>query len=628
MSWGVSAMRCGISCFSPAFFRKNLARFWPLWSGCTLAVAVMMLTLSASLRWSSPQDVARELTTSCATLMPIGMLCYGLLCGVLLLGYLFSPVSANMVHSFPLRRSALFFTQLCSGLLFALLPLVVGTGLALCLLPGAAGAALSWAGASMLLFLFFFSLSLLSCVLTGTRAAAVILYAALLFGAPVLEAMAKNVTIPLLYGLVRPEAALTALCPPAYLLQRANPGLNGSIPWGYLGAAAGAAALLLGLALALYRTRKSERAGDFMAFRGLAPVFKYLFTFGIGLILANALAYLLDGGFERGLGRSLLWLLAGTLVARLTAELLLTRSARVFRPRVLLSCGLCLALAAGALVLLDLDPAGVERRVPQAQEVASVAVADSRYREGFPMTDPDQVALALDLHRDLIGEKENQEALTLESLPADWRWGELALTYRLRDGSVLQRAYQYRFPPSQLTEPDSLAGRLTQLLNGPEQALARLSWSNQPRQTLRRQIQSCQVYAAGSTEDPVLAQGILLERPQAQALFDSMWRDIQAGALGQAYAYGQTDAELVLALEFCLSVPGDRSACRYFSVDVSADCAAILEYVQDIQAETMDESPGGHRPPGLFYMLQGTFGNQDVGASCARPPGKPIGKEM
>ncbi len=582
MSWEVSAMRCGTSYFSPAFFRKSLTRFWPLWSGCTLAVAVMMLTLSASLRWNSPQDVARELTATCASLMPIGMLCYGLLCGVLLLGYLFSPVSANMVHSFPLRRSALFFTQLCSGLMFALLPLSVGTVLALCLFPGAAGAALAWAGASALLFLFFFSLSLLSCVLTGTKAAAVLLYAALLFGAPCLEAMAKNVATPLLYGLVRPAAALTALCPPLYLLQQAGQGLGGSIAWRYLWAAGGAAVLLLGLALALYRARKSERAGDFMAFRGLATVFKYLFTFGIGLILANALAYLLDGGFDRGLGRSLMWLLAGTLVARLTAELLLTRSARVFRPRVLLSCGLCLILAASALTLIELDPAGVERRMPQAQQVLSVAVSDSRYREGFPITDPDQVALVLDLHRDLIGEKEHQESLV--ELGPDWRWGELTLSYHLRDGSVLLRDYQYRFPPDQLSDPGSLASRLGRLLNAPEQALARLTWTDQPRQTLRRQIQSCQVFAAGATEDPALAQGLLLERPQAQALFDCMWQDIQAGSLGQSDAYVQAEPAMALRLEFALSVPGDRGAARYFSVDVSDDCAATLEYIQSRSA--------------------------------------------
>lgn len=579
-------MRCGTSCFSPAFFRKNLTRFWPLWSSCTLAAAVMMLSLSASLRWSSPQDVAQGLTGACTDLMPFWMLGYGFLCGVLLLGYLFSPVSANMVHSFPLRRTALFFTQVCSGLLFVLIPLGVGTGLALCLLPGQAGPVLAWAGASALLFFFFFSLSLLACVLTGAKAAAALLYAALLFGAPGLEAMAKNVAVPLLYGLVRPEAALTALCPPAYLFQRALQGAA-AIPWAYLGAMAAAAALLLVLALALYRVRKSERAGDFMAFRGLVPVVKYLFTFGIGLVLANALAYLLDGGFDRGLGRSLVWLLAGTLVARLTAELLLTRSVRVFRPRVLLSCGLCLILAAGALTLIELDPAKVERRVPQAQQVASVSVSDSRYQQGHPMTDPDQVALALDLHRDLIGEKERQEALDLERLPVDWRRGGLTLTYRLRDGSVLLRDYLYCFPASQLAEPDSLAGRMAQLLNRPEQALARLTWTDEPRQALRRQIQSCRIYPSGTAEEPA-ARELLLDRPQAQALFDSLWRDVEAGTLGQSAAYVQTEPTLVLRLEFALSVPGDWSASRYFSVDVSADCAAILEYVQGVQPVPAD----------------------------------------
>ena len=32
MSWEVRTMRSVTSCFNPALFKKNLSRFWPIWT--------------------------------------------------------------------------------------------------------------------------------------------------------------------------------------------------------------------------------------------------------------------------------------------------------------------------------------------------------------------------------------------------------------------------------------------------------------------------------------------------------------------------------------------------------------------------------------------------------------------
>ncbi len=73
---------------------------------------------------------------------------------------------------------------------------------------------------------------------------------------------------------------------------------------------------------------------------------------------------LLGGEWKGELGATMVFLLTGVLVARLTAEMLLARSVRVFQVRRLVSYGLCLALTGGALLAVDGDILGLETRIP------------------------------------------------------------------------------------------------------------------------------------------------------------------------------------------------------------------------------------------------------------------------
>ena len=48
MSWEVPSMPSKKLSFNTTLFRKNLARFWPLWGGVSLLSALMPLTLLMS----------------------------------------------------------------------------------------------------------------------------------------------------------------------------------------------------------------------------------------------------------------------------------------------------------------------------------------------------------------------------------------------------------------------------------------------------------------------------------------------------------------------------------------------------------------------------------------------------
>ena len=78
---------------------------------------------------------------------------------------------------------------------------------------------------------------------------------------------------------------------------------------------------------------------------------------------------------EGELGATMVFLLTGVLVARLTAEMLLARSVRVFQARRLVSYGLCLALTGGALLAVDGDILGLETRIPAPEQISQATLS-------------------------------------------------------------------------------------------------------------------------------------------------------------------------------------------------------------------------------------------------------------
>ncbi len=193
----------------------------------------------------------------------------------------------------PLRRGTLLGTAILSGLVFLLAPLALAAALAYLLIPGCTTEPLEWAAVLGIVSFYAFALSCLSAVLTGTRPGAVLVFVVFLIGAPSLEAMGKAAVLPLLRGLVYPGTVLRWLCPPIMLLELADV-VEGHFAlrlWPYLAAVAGGALALLGLAWFLYRRRKSEGAGDFVAARWLRPVvILYGLTFLGGLGLGELLS--------------------------------------------------------------------------------------------------------------------------------------------------------------------------------------------------------------------------------------------------------------------------------------------------------------------------------------------------
>lgn len=438
---------------NPALLRKNLTRCWPLWTFYTVALLLtVFLPLNALRALNAYTDSAALAGPSRITqyYLSAGLwtqLSYAILSAGFCFGYLNKTRSAYMLHAFPVTRGVLFRTNLVSGLLFSLAPWLVLTLLnALVLLPAygwAALAALAKGYAVVTLeYLFLFGLAVLCMHTAGKLVNAVLRYCILNFAAVLLTFLLELLLEPLLYGCTLTLGFAEYLSPVVLLTERVLFGGDATerMIWLYLGAIALGGVLMLALAWLLYRKRQLENCGEAVAFPFLRPVFKY------ALALAGALCIgLLAAGVTYGtvyLNRrilpTLIFLLLGGFFGYFGAEMMLKRSARVFRGRAWLGFG-CFALAVVlGLSAVRFDVFGVVRRVPETEEIASLEYAEDYYSGSITLTSPEDIDAMREIHGALIAAF---EAGAVDSTrPYAQR---LRLTYRLRDGSTLERTYNF-----------------------------------------------------------------------------------------------------------------------------------------------------------------------------------------
>lgn len=470
MSWEVSSMPSKRSFFNRTLFRKNLSRSWPLWVLLSIAGAMVplyiLLELIQAPRGSLnplPSDFAAGLYQAVTIFAPGFTAAYAILCAMLVWGYLYNPRSVSLFHSLPVDRTCLFVTNALSGLTMIAIPYAV-TGLLLCLLAACWGffhlaAAVNTILAVILLAVTFFGLATLCAMLTGNIFALPAFYLLVNFLSPILESLIFNMAQQFLVGVGSAANRFNALSPivqiytsfSAYFERYTSDGDQTAALRGLwvvaLYALAGVA--MLALAWFLYQRRHSERAGDVVAFRWLRPVFRYGVALLSGLTVGRLLYYLLwESLFQKGSYADVLPLFVcvalGGLLGFYAASMLLEKTRRVFRGS-LLGAGIVCAGAAVLCLLVSVDVFGVERRVPDMDEIKSVRLEDRGIVSGpfDPEEDPEQVEAIRVFHQALVKDRNY-----IRSYHPDWDHEEgkafshyIWLTYELTDGTTLSRQY-------------------------------------------------------------------------------------------------------------------------------------------------------------------------------------------
>ena len=463
MNWEVRTMQSRISCFKTAL-RKDLTRFAPVWGGYTLCLMMGLLMILDMVDALGPAQAFPNLLQ----LMPVINLFYALLTSQLLFGDLCRSRMCYGLHTLPLRREGWFAAHTLSGLLFSLGPTALMTAVAV---PLTLGHTLEngWQmplwfllGAN-LQYLFFFGVGALSMLLSANRFGGAILYGVVNFAAILVYYVMDTVFIPMLYGFVSVEENYVLFSPVVQMVEFDYLWVEslkvGKVRWGtwhltenwwYLWTCAGAGAAALGAALLLYRRRDLERAGDLLAVKALEPVFQVVFS----TVCATVFHFVAQGMF--GYGENFTLLFFGLIFGWFFGRMLLKRTARVFGLRSWAGLGILTLAVALVLLCTWVDVLGLEKKIPEADEIGSVTLSRYRYSDGekdLILTAPEDIENIRFIHAAAIEDRlESERLVYANGMPVptkeeDTDWSQvrrstgLFLTYRLKNGSTVTRQY-------------------------------------------------------------------------------------------------------------------------------------------------------------------------------------------
>ena len=510
-------MRSRTSLFDKTVLKKNLIRFAPAWGLYSLGLLMMLVT---QIDVDLPANLAANMAYTLESMGAVNFF-YALVVGLLLYGDLFNTRMCNALHALPLRRETWFATNFLSGLLFAGIPYVGITVLSLALAVQGWAVFLLWLAVVVLQYLFFFSVATLCAYITGHRFAMALIYGLVNFFSMIAYWLVTILYVPLLYGVVPREnffhhlTPMVSMCQSNYLrVDTYNyelSGLTGPLVvefregWGYLAICTVIAVGLLALALRCYRKRDLEKAGDLVTIRGLGPVFLLVYTLCLGAFCHLVFNELF--GYD-----SYVFLLLGFAIGFFTGQMLLARTIRVFRWKTIGAFALFMAVFGISFGLTWLDPLGISRYVPDAENVSNVSINTSGYyyarEDGSIWNDIRQIEEIQEVHRYAV---ENRE----EEYPSyNIQRVTVTLIYELKNGKTVTR--EYRIPV------ESEAGEiLRKYVSSPEYVLG---W----------------VYTAESMltgiefSDPY----ILVSDPyQLKTFVDAVIADCKAGNLPQEWAY-------------------------------------------------------------------------------------------
>ena len=555
-------MTSRISCFDGALFRRALKRTAPVWGLFALYELLLPFQLLSNAQHYDRYSMefacyqTRRILETGVTGASVVACIYGGILAWALFSWLFRANSAYFHAALPIRRETLFLTNYLTGLLLCAVPALLsalGTGLAGLFTAERASAAitagiflpaLQAAGATLLGFVCFFSFGVLVCTVIGQTAAVLIVYTIANFAAYVLASIVQTLLCSFVYGMPRSQTdALTRIAirmsPVLGLLDGGfrvktdhvllsstgyyvdtDPRLVG---WVYLGLLAAAGVLFAVCAFFLLKTREMERSGDVIAVGWLRPVALYVFTIGCALVLGELMLTLFPSGTSNNFWYVLLFLILGAFIGYFFAQMLLQKTVRVFKTGWIGygACCLVLILAFGAA---KFDLFGYARRLPARAEIAAAGLTMSQYDgAAYTTDDADFISDVLALHTTLVEEKSAQEARRSALTLGTDMTQSFYITYRMADGSTLQRYYDIVYTDAELEQPDSLITRFDSIYNSPTGVRVRTGFDKPYTQ---ENILGCTVTYNSTGQSTILAAN------DAWKLYTACVQDIDNGLLG------------------------------------------------------------------------------------------------
>ncbi len=585
-------MKSRTSFFNTTVLKKDLTRFAPLW-----ALFGVFQVLFVVLFYQAESDAAQFMNSASGIMRLMGMLnmVYAPLCALVLFGDLFQARLCNALHAMPLRREGWFLTHVAAGMLFCLIPCAAGTLVASAILGQYCYGAFLWLALMVLQFVFFFGVAVFSIQCSGNRLGAIAVYMLVNFFALVVSWLVMTFYEPVLYGVQVNVTKYSNYCPVISFSQfsyieteydnmRSATQFIRFLPeqWRYLFAAAAVGVLLMAVSVLIYRRRKLESAGDFIALKPVAPVVLCLYALCGGAVMFYLAEITTTGQY--------VFTLVGIAIGFFTGRMLLERKVNVFRKKNFLAFGLLALAFFGSIFLTWLDPIGITRYVPETEQVKSVTISPylNEYhllRHGITLTEQEDIHAITQIHRAQVEDRQGSDGEE-----------QLRIRYTLNNGTVVERAYflQAGYPNSQVlrgyySSPEYVLGMADmQLLLESMFELEFYPYANDlPFVAMGDPDWLVPSYEEkyGSEEDPqyYLFEGSFAKEDVAVGLIRAMEADCLEGNMAQHWYY-HPEIEQVGSISFQYYIPGTRQT-RYLDVGIYSDCTHTVEYLRSLVEE-------------------------------------------
>jgi hypothetical protein len=428
----------------------------------------------------------------------------------------------------------------------------------------------------LLQFVLFFGLAVFSAVCAGKRLGMIAIYAILNFLPLLIYWVATTIYEPLLYGVILSRNWFDAFCPvisfldDSYIYFYSDKILGGFFrgfvleSWIYLYLCAGVGVFFTLLSWPLYRCRHLETAGDFISLRPMRAVFLVVYTFAMATLLFS-FSELFGMNAEKDYG----FLLTGVIIGWYTGWMLLERTAKVFKPKVLIGFLVTALLLAGSIGIMAMDPLGIESYVPQKENVEYACLYPTNERfyyfaeegiEGRHITDPEELEQTLRLHQQMIvtGEDADGETVSME------------VRYQLKNGRYVCRTYN-------VPAASQVAGELEVFLSD-----MRSVFLTEDVAKIRETVNYAHVYLVNDS----MQKDIEIRDPaQLQALLDAMEADCKAGTFAQ-HDYFHADAEYVAGMDVTWRLPdstGRTPPTRNKHTIIYSDCENLVAFLETFE---------------------------------------------
>lgn len=575
-------MKSRTSFFNPTAYRKNLTRFAPAW----VLYGVLLLLILISMVGSGSNRFDGNLTET-LMIFPVANFIFAFLAAQLLYGDLYNSRMCNAIHALPLRRESWFVTNLASGFSFSLIPTVAALLFSLLMILLGAGRCdngllipvMVFIGANVQ-YIFFFGLATLSAFLVGSRFALAVVYAIINFASMIAYWLVDTLYTPMLEGIHTNIESFSWLSPVVrmctyeymdveWIGNYSQRGIMHFVEgWGYIAICAAVGVALLGLALVLYRRRKLECAGDFMAVHGMEPVFLTVYTLVVGCVFQ-----MIFGTFTgNDIGFSLF---VGLFVGFFTGRMLIKRTVRVFQWKAWGKCGILIGIFLLTLLITKLDPLGLQKWMPDAEDVISIRVNANHGNSGsngdsFTVEDAEDIEKMLQVHALLIDKGAEDEIVTLaptivgeDLTPSENYSMPVSLTYTLKNGRTVSR-YYYVFTNSeagQILRPyfSSLSCVLGVEVDQLEELVQKLGVIH------------------------IVGELVYLAEQDQLELLQAIAADCESGSMIQIWSYrraeGLTDDVFYIELTY-------KDGFHWCHIQVNENCENVLRYMEEHNIET------------------------------------------